>query len=46
MFSAQEIEDALVSNALLLFFGGFDPTSTGQGCQMIYIFSNQNSQFG
>jgi cytochrome P450 len=29
VFTQQEIEDALISNALLLFFAGFDTTSTG-----------------
>ena len=29
VFSQQEIEDALISNALLLFFAGFEGASTG-----------------
>jgi hypothetical protein len=29
LFTHQEIEDALISNALLLFFAGFDTASTG-----------------
>lgn len=30
LFTQQEIEDALISNALLLFFAGFDTSSTGR----------------
>ena len=29
MFTHEEIEAALISNALLLFFAGFDTSSTG-----------------
>ena len=30
IFTPQEIEDALISNALLLFLGGFDTSSSGK----------------
>ena len=34
IFSHQEIEDALISNALLLFFAGFDTSSTGKSDEL------------
>ena len=41
VFSHEEIEAALISNALLLFFAGFDTSSTGSLLQQMFFISRE-----
>lgn len=43
-FSQEEMEDIIVSNALVFFLGGFDTTSTGLTSCLFHLGANQGHQ--
>ena len=43
-FTQSELEEAIVCNAFLLFFAGFDTTSTGMAQVVYYLAKNPNVQ--